>query len=53
MATLGGGEMGAGRHLLRWDGRNAAGRPVAPGAYRVVIQAGARRGSEPIVRVEP
>jgi hypothetical protein len=42
-----------GRHLLAWDGRNAAGRPVAPGAYRLVIDAAGHRASETLLRIRP
>ena len=31
--TLADGPRGAGRHSIRWDGRDAAGRPVAAGVY--------------------
>jgi flagellar hook assembly protein FlgD len=53
VVRLGGGEMAAGRHLLRWDGQNAAGRAVAPGAYRLVIESGNHRASESLLRVRP
>jgi photosystem II stability/assembly factor-like uncharacterized protein len=31
--SLGAMDLGAGRHQVRWDGRNQAGRPVASGVY--------------------
>lgn len=33
------GPLGAGRHNLRWDGRDASGGPAAPGVYVVRLQA--------------
>lgn len=32
---LAGGSMAAGRHVVTWDGRDEAGRPVASGVYRI------------------
>jgi len=41
--TLAGGERDAGRYRERWEGRDAAGAPVAAGVYHVVLEmAGAR-----------
>jgi len=36
----------AGVHVFAWDGRDAAGAPVAPGRYRLAVSA--RRGSEAV-----
>ena len=33
----------AGRHVLHWDGRNAAGESVGNGAYLVQLRAGSQR----------
>ena len=41
--TLIAGTMDAGRHVLHWDGRNAAGEPVGNGAYLVQLRAGSQR----------
>ena len=42
--TLSGGVQGAGRHALRWDGRDDAGQMVAPGVYLARIGANIDRG---------
>ncbi|MDE2744279.1 MAG: T9SS type A sorting domain-containing protein [Gemmatimonadota bacterium] len=41
--TLTSGTVAAGRHVLHWDGRNAAGEPVGNGAYLVQLRAGSQR----------
>ena len=41
--TLTSGPMAAGRHVLHWDGRNAAGEPMGNGAYLVQLRAGTQR----------
>ena len=41
--TLIAGTMVAGRHVLHWDGRNAAGELVGNGAYLVQLRAGSQR----------
>lgn len=41
--TLIAGPMDAGRHVLHWDGRNAAGELVGNGAYLVQLRAGSQR----------
>ncbi|MXY84337.1 MAG: T9SS type A sorting domain-containing protein [Gemmatimonadetes bacterium] len=41
--TLTSGPVAAGRHVLHWDGRNAAGEPVGNGAYLVQLRAGSQR----------
>ena len=41
--TLTSGTMDTGRHVLHWDGRNAAGEPVGNGAYLVQLRAGSQR----------
>lgn len=41
--TLTSGPVAAGRHVLRWDGRNAAGESVGNGAYLVQLRAGSQR----------
>ncbi len=43
--TLDAGALGAGPHTLRWDGRDRAGRSVAPGVYVVRLTAGAERAT--------
>uniref|UniRef100_A0A832I3G7 T9SS type A sorting domain-containing protein n=1 Tax=Eiseniibacteriota bacterium TaxID=2212470 RepID=A0A832I3G7_UNCEI len=49
--TLADGPHAAGAHALRWDGRDAAGREVAPGVYLVRLEAGAARDTRRVVRV--
>ena len=39
VATLLDARMSAGRHLVRWDGRNDRGRPAATGVYHVRLDA--------------
>ena len=41
--TLTSGTVAAGRHVLHWDGRNAAGEPVGNGAYLVQLRAGSQQ----------
>ena len=41
--TLVSGTAAAGRHVLQWDGRNAAGEPVGNGAYLVQLRAGSQQ----------
>jgi len=41
----------AGRQEVVWDGKNDAGRAVAPGAYRAWLIAGATRTSIRLLRV--
>ena len=41
--TLTSGTVATGRHVLHWDGRNAAGEPVGNGAYLVQLRAGSQR----------
>jgi hypothetical protein len=43
-------EMGAGPHELAWDGRDAGGRRVAPGAYLCRVDAGATVATRRVVR---
>jgi len=43
--------LGPGHQEVRWDGRNDAGRLVAPGAFRAWLVAGATRRSIRLVRV--
>ena len=38
--TLRSGTLGAGRHEVRWDGRDNTGRSVASGVYFVQLEAG-------------
>jgi tetratricopeptide (TPR) repeat protein len=41
----------AGAHEARWDGRDAAGRPVPAGVYLAVLEADGRRASRKIFRL--
>ncbi len=51
VAQLAGGQWKPeGRHAVRWDGRDAAGRSVAPGAYYYVLDAGNHRAAKGMVR---
>ena len=45
-----GGWKPEGRHAVRWDGRDAAGRDVAPGAYYYVLDTGNRRTAKGMIR---
>ncbi len=46
------GAKAAGRHELTWDGRDAEGRPVAPGTYFTRLAAAGLERSAKVVRVE-
>jgi hypothetical protein len=41
----------AGRHAVAWDGRDAAGRPVASGVYFLRLQAGEEQRTRKILRL--
>jgi hypothetical protein len=41
----------AGRHSLRWDGRDETGRPVAGGIYFVRLRTGEQRDTQKILRL--
>jgi hypothetical protein len=43
--------LSSGNQTIVWDGRNHAGRPVAPGVYTVWVVAGDRKASTKLVRV--
>lgn len=45
------GAQGAGRHAVRWDGRDQAGQLVPPGIYLVRVEVATDKGSE--VRIQP
>ncbi len=47
VATLAAGWRGAGRHVLRWDGRRD-GRPAAAGQYLLTVEAAGRRVSRKV-----
>ena len=49
--TLVRGHRPAGKHMSRWDGRNAAGLEVASGVYFCTLQAGVRRTTVKMVLV--
>ncbi len=51
VATLFDGPADAGAHEALWDGRDAAGRPAAAGAYLVVLRAGARTHTAAVLRI--
>ena len=50
--TLTAGTMAAGRHVLLWDGRNAAGESVGNGAYLVQLRAGGQRAVGKVMLVK-
>ena len=50
--TLTAGTMAAGRHVLHWDGRNAAGEQVGNGAYLVQLRAGSQRAVGKVMLVK-
>ena len=41
-----------GKYTLKWDGRDAQGRPVASGKYTVAIEAAREHGTHQVVRRE-
>jgi hypothetical protein len=49
--SLAGGPYPAGRSEVEWDGRDDAGRLVAPGVYRFVLKAAGLVYARPVVRV--
>lgn len=44
------GTQSAGRHIVRWDGRDEAGQSVPPGVYMAGVEVTTDKGSEVIVR---
>lgn len=50
--TLAVGPAAAGRHVLRWDGRDDAGEPVGNGAYLVHLRAGDRRAAGKVMLIK-
>ena len=42
----------AGKYSLQWDGKDNAGKPVAPGTYTVCIEASREHGTYQIIRQE-
>lgn len=44
------GAQSAGRHMVRWDGRDEAGQLVPPGVYLARVEVATDKGSEVIVR---
>jgi probable HAF family extracellular repeat protein len=49
VAELADGAFSAGTHAVRWDGRDAAGQPVAPGLYLVRAASGAEATQAKVV----
>lgn len=45
-------ERNAGRHLVAWDGRDDAGRGIAPGVYFLSLKAGESSATHRIVRLD-
>lgn len=52
VATLAEGRMAAGEHILRWDGRDAAGRDAAAGMYRAAWVSAGGTVQVPVVLVK-
>ena len=50
--TLAWGPAAAGRHVLRWDGRDDAGEPVGNGAYLVHLRAGDRQAAGKVMLIK-
>jgi hypothetical protein len=50
VTTLAKGMLAAGPHALAWDGRDDAGRSVAPGLYFAIVESEGRTASTRIVR---
>ena len=46
-----GASLPAGVHRLAWDGRDAAGRPAAPGVYFASLDAGGETATRRILRI--
>ena len=42
----------AGKYTVKWDGKDAAGKPVKPGKYAVAIEAAREHGTYQIMRQE-
>lgn len=42
-------DLPAGAYLARWDGRDDAGRPLASGSYRIVLDAFGQRVTQPLL----
>jgi len=49
--SLASGETNAGHHAVRWDGKDALGRPVASGVYLYTLRAGALYATRSLVVV--
>jgi flagellar hook assembly protein FlgD len=47
------GPRGAGRHVVEWDGRDGAGRAVAPGVYFARLVVGPEARTARVVRLGP
>jgi hypothetical protein len=45
------GRLAAGRHTLAWNGRDAAGQPLAPGVYLARVSGAERSSTTRFVRV--
>lgn len=45
------GELAAGDHAARWNGRDAAGRPVPPGVYFGVLDSGGEKRARRLVKI--
>ncbi len=50
--TISAGELGAGRHSLAWDGRDARGAAAGPGVYHLRLAAGDAVGSAKLVKLD-
>jgi flagellar hook assembly protein FlgD len=51
VAELQSGFVPAGEHVARWTGRDARGRALAPGVYRVSLEAKDRRSDRVLIRL--
>jgi hypothetical protein len=51
VATLADGAAPGVRFTLRWDGRDARGRPVASGVYWITVESGGERVATRVVHV--
>lgn len=51
LRRLAAGQLGAGTHTRRWDGKNDRGRPVPAGVYFAELAAGGARRTVRMVRL--
>jgi hypothetical protein len=50
--SIAGATRGPGKYTLRWDGKDAAGKPVRAGTYTVAIEIAREHGTHQLIRSE-